>query len=714
MSKKHEKRRIRRTILHFLQNNGERAFQPKALARKLGHDQPPAEYRMFREVVQDLKSKQEVRVIKNNRIQHRHKQRATIEGIFRTDRRGYGYVRVEDREHPIPIWRDRINGAIQGDRVAVAMMKRRGAGGKRYGEVVKVLDRAREEVIGTYRVTGMNGFVEPDESRLGMRIYIPPKKRSTAKDGDKVAAVVEKHDPHSGYYHAHITAVLGDADDPRVQMDALIRSASLPTAFPEEALAEAEALPAAITQDEVARRLDLRSYPIFTIDPDDARDFDDAIHVVPHKDGTVEIGIHIADVSHFVQQGGAVDQEAHDRATSVYLVDRVLPMLPERLSNNLCSLRPHEDRLAYSCLIRLDGKGAILETAFRETVIHSQARFTYDDAQSLLDDPAASHPLADAVRLAGQLAEHQRLLRFEQGSLDFERPEVKVRLDDAGHPVAIEKKRMKAANRLIEEFMLMANRAVAAYFTSLNRKGRLEKEGKPGIYRVHPHPDTDQLHKLARYVKTFGINLKLSSEGRLKAQDLRNLLQQSKGLKAEAIIKLATLRAMTKAMYAPHNEGHFGLAFTDYTHFTSPIRRYPDLVAHRLLKRYLAGGDGVSLGKLEGDSKHYSARERRAEEAERNSVQLKQIAFAANHVGETFDGLITNATKFGLFVEIGEFMVEGLVHIRELGDDYYEYDDAQYALVGSHTGKAFRPGDEVRVQIVRADPLARELDLLFA
>jgi ribonuclease R len=503
-----------------------------------------------------------------------------------------------------------------------------------------------------------------------------------------------------------VLQVLGPASDPATRVLALALSYDARADFPADVLAEASALPQTIPAPEIARRRDLRDRRVFTIDPVDAKDFDDALHIDLLPNGHFEVGVHIADVGYYVRPETALDREAFARATSIYLVDRVLPMLPEPLSNGACSLRPHEDKLAFSCLMEVTPEGRLRRYEIVETVIHSHHRFTYEEAQALLDDPGSEHPFATDLHRAGRLAAALTRKRFDEGSIDFDLPEVRVELDAAGKPLRIYVKERKASNRLIEEFMLLANRTVTEHIATYSQP-------RPFVYRIHEPPDPEKIRQLARYVRTLGYQLELDKRGNITAKTLNALLEQVKGTPQAPVVEEAALRSMAKARYSTANPGHYGLGFTHYTHFTSPIRRYPDLIAHRLLKQYAAGGADPDPEALQAQCDHCSERERAAETAERESVKLKQVEYIQQHLGEQFDGIISSVATFGLFVELTANLVEGLVHVRDMGDDYFEYDERTYRLVGQYTGRSYRIGQTVTVQVVRANLETRAVDFVL-
>jgi ribonuclease R len=491
-----------------------------------------------------------------------------------------------------------------------------------------------------------------------------------------------------------------------VQVLSLAMSMDVKSGFPEAAIKEADRIGVAIPSEELSRRLDLRDKSIFTIDPEDAKDFDDAIHIEELPNGHYELGVHIADVSHYVNPGEPIDEEAYARGTSVYLVDRVVPMLPEKLSNVVCSLRPDEDKLTFSCIMEVSKHGAVKRYEIRESVIHSKQRFTYEEAQQIIQGGYPDHPLASDVVTAARLARTLTKKRLRKGAVDFDLPEVKVVLDAKGNPEQIVRKERLEANRLIEEFMLLANRTVAEHIGK-------ERTSRPFVYRVHDAPDAERIAQLAEYVRAFGYRLKLDG-GTVSSKELNALFQHVKGSPEEPIIEDAALRAMAKATYTSENIGHYGLAFPFYTHFTSPIRRYPDLMVHRLLKQYARGkGAAPDREKLEARCVHCSQRERVAVEAERESVKLKKVEYMQRHVGDTFAGVVSGVTKFGVFVELSDVLVEGMVHVRDMDDDYYEYDERTFSLGGLHTGKTYRPGEPVEVVVAGANVESREIDLVF-
>lgn len=693
-------------MLNYLANHAHRAYRPKELSKKLGITDND-EYRRFRSDVAALVERREVDVHRGGRIQHKRPSQ-TPTGRISITRKGFGFVAVEGFTEDVYVSASNTGTALDGDLVRLEIFARdRRGGGRRgrsvEGEVVDVVERARKEAVGTFREHGRLGFVVPDDQRLTRDIYVTAKH--DASNGDKVVISIDAFEHHRGAPEGRILKIIGPQDDPRVRVESLAMSLGVRVDYPESAAAEAErraAIIDPIPDAELARRVDLRDIPTVTIDPDDAKDFDDAISVEPQANGGYLVHVHVADVGSFVQRGTALDDEAYARATSVYLVDRVIPMLPHVLSAGSCSLRPREDRLAMTCTVVLDDRGRVVSSEVRESVIRSDYRLTYNEAQAIID--GGDHECATLVRQAADVSRLLSKLRVERGSIEFDLPEVQVVLDEEGAVKDVRPRERLEAHRLIEELMLLANRSVA---TLMHRQ--------PFVYRVHAAPDVDKLSQVARYVGLFGYDLPLD-EGRADPSQINALLHAIRGSAQEPIIQSALLRAMSKAEYSTSNVGHYGLALKEYTHFTSPIRRYPDLIVHRLLKEKIGAvpqsGDVAPHG-LADAAKHCSERERTAVDAERASVKLKQVEYARQHVGDEFAGVISGVSQFGIFVQLSELLVEGMVHVRDIGDDYYDYDESTYSLVGTRTGKEFRVGMEVTVIIVRADTEAREIDLFL-
>ena len=703
MSKPLTRKQIRRDVLHLLKNNGHKTYRPKELAKQLGYKDNNA-YRLFRDVLTEMDEQRLIAQVKGGNYTFKPRD-SRVEGVLSVTAKGFGFVIIEGRDNDVFIGPRNMKNALDGDKVRIGLAAP-GRGEKRQeGEVLEVVERRRTQAVGTFKKQGHFAFVLPDDHRLTRDIYVAREAFNEARDGDKVVVSIDRFEDPKSAPEGQVLQVLGRADDPRTQVLALALSLDVRSGFSAEVIKEAEAISTMIPPDEIARRLDLRDRAIFTIDPDDAKDFDDALHFEKLANGSYEVGVHIADVSAYVHPDTAIDAEAFARGTSVYLVDRVVPMLPERLSNEVCSLRPNEDKLTFSCIMEISARGVVKGYQIKETVIHSVQRFTYEEAQALIEG-AGGHALAPVLQQANSLAQTLTRKRMREGSVDFDLPEVKVLLDAEGHPTEIVKKVRKDANRLIEEYMLLANRTISEHI------GKARK-AKPFVYRVHDRPDEEKIRQLAQYVRAFGYKLEIS-EGSVAAQQLNALFQHVKGTPEEPVIEEAALRAMAKAKYSTDNLGHYGLSFRHYSHFTSPIRRYPDLIAHRLLKRYATGQGPASKADLQTQCDHCSERERAAVVAERESVKLKKVEYIRQHVGDRFGGVVSGITKFGVFIELNDILVEGMVPVRDMDDDYYEYDESTYRLVGTYTGKTYRLGDAVEVVVAAANVEKREVDFVFA
>jgi ribonuclease R len=701
---------LKRQILGLLRNSGKTAFRPKEISKRLSI-QDNQKYKLFRSVLGELDEAGLVQKVEGGRYKHRPKEELHgAEGVLQMHPQGYGFVTIEGQSNDVFIPATRMKTALDGDRVRVSLaapVRGKRSDRHREAEILEVLERGRKRTVGTFDKMGHFAFVKPDDQRLTKDIYIAKENFHGATEGDKVVVSIDKYDDPKASPEGSVLEVLGKATDPGVAVLAVALSQGIKSEFPKAVEQEAADIPLEIPASEPQRRLDLRDKGIFTIDPDDAKDFDDAIHIERLDNGNFSLGVHIADVSHYVRQGSLLDAEAYERGTSTYLVDRVIPMLPEKLSNGVCSLRPEEDKLAYSCIMEISPRGAVKDYEIRETIIHSKYRFTYDDAQLIIDGGTQDHPLKDDVLLAAKLARTLTKKRKRQGSIDFDTDEVKVVLDEKGTPVEIVRKERQEANRLVEEMMLLANQTVAEHVGK-------KKKAKPFVYRIHDRPDAEKIKALRDYVKAFGYQLPVSSDGSVDRKDLNDLIEHVKGMPEGPVVKMAALRAMAKAVYSPDNIGHYGLGFKFYSHFTSPIRRYPDLIAHRLLKHYATGGKDVDDEALEQACEHCSQQERQAVDAERESVKLKVVEYVSQHVGDVFEGVVTGVTKFGVFVEMTKLLAEGLVHVRDMDDDHYEYDERTYTLNGVHTRKTIRLGDAVKVQVAAANVETRKIDLVFA
>jgi ribonuclease R len=637
-----------------------------------------------------------------------------VVGALSASEKGFGFVIPDDPEEAdVYIPPDAMNGALNGDRVAARIHGQRPGGKAREGEIIRVVKRANAKIVGTFEASRHYGFVTPDDARLRQDVFVPRDEWGEAENGCKVVVEITRWPEGKRSAEGRIVEVLGRKGDPGIEILAIIKSHNLSTAFPPEVEAAAARCRDAVGADELKGRRDLRSLPVVTIDSEDAKDLDDAVYVERRKNGHFLLGVHIADVSHYVRENSPLDDEARERGTSVYLVDRVLPMLPHRLSNGICSLNAGVDRLAMSAELEIDPRGRVVNYELFPSVIRVHTRLSYNVVRRILaeDDEALK---AEYRPLLGMLADMERLChilrqrRLNRGAIDFDFPELKVKLDERGRPLAVEKRVRSIAESIVEEFMLAANETVAEH---------MDKLGVPFVFRVHEEPDPEKMTKLNNLLHNFGQALSKPDDIRPKA--LQKVLGRVAGRPEERLISTVMLRSLKQARYEAENLGHFGLAATYYTHFTSPIRRYPDLIVHRILRETFTAG-GISAKRrqklaavLPEISLHASQRERGAAEAERETVDLKKVEYMAQFIGDEFAGAISGVTAFGLFVEL-ENGIEGLVHVSSMDDDYYRYDEERYSLIGQRTGKVFRLGDAVTVKLVKVSSAERTIDFALA
>ncbi|MDE6046350.1 MAG: ribonuclease R, partial [Alistipes sp.] len=637
------------------------------------------------------------------RLTRKHLPR--YEGTAEMTAGGSLYVRVEGLEQDIFVNYRNAACALDGDRVEVAVMHR-SRSGKQEGEVVRIVERSRKSYVGVAEVGAHQIFVRPDSRRMPLDIFLPKREYPQVRDGEKVVVRIVDWLPGSKSPVGELVEVLGMAGENDAEMHAILSEYELPYRFDEEVEEAARAIDARIPEAEIARRRDFRGTATFTVDPADAKDFDDALSVRRIREGVWEVGVHIADVTHYVKPRSAIDDEAVRRGTSVYLVDRTVPMLPERLSNELCSLRPDEDSLCFSAVFTLNENLDILDEWFGRTVIHSDRRFTYAEAQEAIETGRGDY--AEEVQTLNRLAQELRRQRFRNGAIAFDREEVKFRLDEAGRPVGVYFKEQQDSNRMIEEVMLLANRRVAEYCS--HRTGDAgRKVPRTMVYRVHDTPNEEKLDRFRQFILRFGLIFK-ASKGRAVAREMNKLFAQVKGASEENAVTTMAVRSMAKAYYTTDNIGHYGLAFPCYTHFTSPIRRYPDMMVHRLLARYLEGGKSADKQATEELCARASEREIIAAEAERASIKYKMVEFMKERIGEEFDGHISGLTEWGVYVELEETHIEGMAHLRDIEGDWFDFDEERYEAVGRTTGHRLTLGDPVRIRIKRADLQKRQLD----
>lgn len=633
-----------------------------------------------------------------------------VEGKLDVTSHGDGYVIVEGRDQDIKVSKRLMGTALNGDIVRVKLMGYHKKSKKPLGKIESVVKRAKTLFVGTLDEIAKNTYlIKADVQSSRIDFFVDPVDLKGAKNGDKVTFQLVQWDDVRGYPQAKIVDVLGRAGTNEANILSILAEKQFQGAFPPEVEKFAENIPYEISEQEIARRRDIRKDVVLTIDPADAKDYDDGLSIEILDNGNYYLGVHIADVTHYMPRGSALDEEAYHRGTSVYLVDRVIPMLPEHLSNGVCSLRPNEDKLAYSCFMEISPDGKLVNYSIEETVIHSKQRFVYDEVQDILDGKAG-HPYIDELKILEKLANILLKKRFAQGSINFETPEPKFVLDENAKPIEVIVKERLFAHRLIEECMLMANKTVAYHVDTLRKKGsKSAKTDHPFFYRIHDKPDLEKLHNIRETAKPLGIDFNL--DGRISSKIINDLLNQIEGTSIENIITGLMLRSMSKAEYSPKNIGHFGLGFSHYAHFTSPIRRYPDVIVHRLLKRYNSGASEYTYTQLEQNGEHCSERERYAVEAERDSVKLKQVEFLTDRLGETFDGTISGVTENGIYILLNDIYCEGMIRVSELKDDYYVYHQKLHCLIGRSKGKKFRLGDAMKAKVVRTDLEKRQIDL---
>lgn len=631
--------------------------------------------------------------------------KTSVTGVVDMKQTGKAYITVPELDEDVFVAASNTGHALHGDTVKVHLFPMR-KGRKTEGQIVEVVNRARTSFVGTVQISGKFAFLVPDDVSIPVDIFIPGESLLNARHGQKAIARMTDWPEHSKNPFGEIVQVLGQPGNNDVEMNSILATFDFPLQFKPETLKEAERIPAEISAADIGSRRDFRDLWTCTIDPPDAKDFDDALSLRKTEDGNWEVGVHIADVSHYVSPGTAIDNEAYDRGTSVYLVDRTIPMLPEKLSNQVCSLRPDEDKLCFSAVFNIDDKGTVLSEWYGKTIIRSKRRYNYEEVQLMIE--GAEGDYKEQLMVLNRLATLLREERFKKGSIAFHSQEVKFILDEKGKPVDTYVKEQKEANMLIEDFMLLANRRVAELI------GRKKDDKKPRtfVYRIHDEPNQEKLQKFSEFLNKLGYKMNTGSRKGL-AKSFNNLFEQIAGKGEKTMIETIAIRTMAKAVYSTVNIGHYGLAFQHYTHFTSPIRRYPDLMVHRLLERYLAGKPSVSQNEYEEYCTHSSDMERKAVEAERASVKYKQAEYLQDKIGQSFNGLISGVSKWGIFVELEGSKCEGMISLKYLDDDFYYLDDDNYRVIGQHYGREFKLGAPLRIKVKHVDLQKKQMDFIL-
>jgi len=717
---------LTRNIFKVLKQDSEKTYNHKQIAAKLKISDTDGRTQIIKKLA-ELTATKEINEVERGKFQINLDKKYSI-GTLDVTSTGNGYFVTDDYEDDIFIPNINLGKGLHNDTVKAYVYKRRS--GKKYeADVVEIIERAKTKFVGVLQKSKTKnfGFVVPDNNKMYADIFVSESKLNGAVDGDKVQATLLDWPKNSKNPFGKITTVLGKPGDHNTEMHSILLEYGLPFEFEPEVEKEAESLPIEITEKEISKRRDMRKDLTFTIDPKDAKDFDDALSFTKLENGNYEIGIHIADVSHYLQPKTILDDEAYKRATSVYLVDRVVPMLPEMLSNGVCSLRPNEEKLTFSAVFELNKKAQVVNEWFGRTVTYSDQRFAYEEAQSIIENVKLSDDIqpytmpedisiidkeytvtpeiVEATLKLDELAKILRKKRMKSGAISFDRVEVKFNLDEEANPVGVFFKESKDANKLIEEFMLLANRKVAEFIGFSKGKAT----NKTFVYRVHDEPDVEKLASLESMVRKFGYKINTDTK-QATSDSLNQLLSDVHGKAESNMIETLTIRTMSKAVYTTQNIGHYGLAFDYYSHFTSPIRRYPDVMTHRLLQHYLDGGESPKADKYEEKCKHSSNREELASKAERSSIKYMQVKYMQDHKDEIFEGVITGVTEWGIYVEISSNKCEGMVRIRDIKSDYYIFDEKQYAIVGQASKNIYQLGSDVKVRVKHTDLERKHLD----
>ncbi len=717
---------IKRSLLAVFQNHPTRNFNHKQVAKLIQQHDPVlfakhlfiddrgANQKLLLQLMSELVLSGDLLQIDAGRFKAVPVEQF-IEGVIDITASGSAYVINETFDDDIYISQRHTGTAMNGDTVRILLSAAK-SDGRQEGKVVEVVKRAKSDVVGTLQVMDKFAFLVPDSSKSNIDLFIPLSKLNGGQHGQKAVARITEWLPDTKNPTGEIVEVLGEPGDNTTEMNAILVEYGFPLRFPEVVEREAQNIPYEISKAEIKLRRDMRGVTTFTIDPADAKDFDDALSVQAIDETTWEIGVHIADVSHYLKPGSEMDVEAAERATSIYLVDRVIPMLPEKLSNHVCSLRPNEDKLCYSAIFKINNDAEVIDEWYGRTVIHSNRRFSYEEAQQVIETREGD--LSEEILLMDRLAKIMRAERFKQGAITFEKVEIKFKLDAKGNPLGVYTKENKDSNKLIEEFMLLANRKVAEFIGKHGGHYPQKKKSKEVavppifVYRIHDSPVPEKLEKFSMFAGKFGYRINTKSDKEI-AHSLNQLMKDVRGKKEQNVLEQLAIRTMSKAVYTTENIGHYGLAFDFYTHFTSPIRRYPDVMVHRLLDHYMKGGKTVNQNEYEQHCQHSTDMEIKASEAERASVKYKQVQYLQDKKSEVFNGIISGVTEWGFYVELIDNKCEGLVRLRDIGNDFYELDEKNYCIIGHRSRRIFSLGDEVMVVVKNTDLVKKQIDFLL-
>lgn len=697
---------IKKEVVDYVNRQENNTYNYKQVSYAIGADTPAQQRQVAMLLIEMAFDGKIIEVSPGKYKSPKRSSEAT--GVFVRRSNGKNSVITDSDGETIFVAERNSMHALNGDKVRISVAARR-RGVEPEAKVEEIIEKNEQTFIGTLEVDKQYAFLNTDSKFLAADIFIPKAKLKGGQTGDKAIVRITEWKDDSKNPRGEVVDIIGKKGENNTEMHAILAEFGLPYKYPVNVEKAADKIDGAITDEEVARRLDMRDVVTFTIDPRDAKDFDDALSFRKLKNGNYEVGVHIADVTHYVHPDTLIDREAEKRATSVYLVDRTIPMLPEHLCNGVCSLRPDEEKLTFSVIFELDNSANVVNHKICRTVIKSNRRFAYEEAQDVIETGLGDY--AEEITTLNELAKKLRARRYENGSVEFDRAEVKFDIDKDGHPTGVYFKVSKDANKLIEEFMLLANKAVATRIGCV--KGS-KKKAKAFVYRVHDMPDPTKLAQLAEVARTFGYKIKTSGTPRDVNRSINKMLKEIKGAGEENYLATLAIRSMAKAIYSTDNIGHYGLGFDYYTHFTSPIRRYPDMMVHRLLQRYLDGGRSVNLQKLEEECKHSSDMEQLAANAERASIKYKQVEYMQDHIGQEFEGMISGVTEWGLYVEIEENLCEGLIPMRDLANDYYDFDEKNHCLTGRRHNNRYRLGDKVKIRVARADLDKKQLDFVLA